>query len=116
MSMLPKKAQVLEIKQGDTLALGCSAKGADDVAIDLTGVTIRAQVRSSADDLIAELVVAPVNLALGTYELLWPEDGRVDAPVGDYVADIEYSVDGSPRDVVRSSRTFYLRVLKGVTA
>lgn len=113
--MLPKKAQVLEIKQGDTLALGCTAKNSSDAPVDLTGVTIRAQVRTQSGDLVVELETQAIELASGTYELLWPDDGRVTAAVGDYVVDIEYSVEGTPRDVVRSSRTFYLRVLQGVT-
>lgn len=114
---LHKKAQVLEIKQGSTLALGCTARDAAGLPVDLTGIEIRSQVRAMDEEetLVVDLQTQMVNLALGTYELLWPGDGRVTAEPGDYNVDIQYTLEAGARDVVRPSRTFFLRVLKGVT-
>ena len=114
---LPKKALVLEVKQGDTMTLGCSALDVAGLAVSLVGIAIRAQMRSLDDNaLIAELEVEPVNLTLGTYELWYPGDGRVTAAPSDYRIDIEYSEPSGTRTIARSSRTFYVRVLQGVTA
>ena len=114
---LPKKAQVLEVKQGDTFSLGCSALDSAGAGVSLVGVTIMAQMRALDDNaLVAELVSESVNTALGTYELWYPGDGLITAPPGDYAVDIEYSEPSGPRTLARSTRTFYVRVLAGVTA
>lgn len=116
-SCLPKKAQVLEFKHGDTFVLGCAVKDADGVAVSLVGVEIKAQMRPHSDLSILTVTfeVKEVDYSLGTYELWHPGNGLLTADPGDYVIDIEYSETIGSRVITRSSRTFYVRVLEGVS-
>lgn len=116
MSSLHRNAQVVEVKRGDSLILGCRARDAADVAVSLIDVTIRAQMRLVSDnELATELDPVVINAAQGEFELAYPGDSVVDLAVGDYAVDIEYSALDGARNVVRSSRTFYVRVLSEVT-
>lgn len=116
MSCLPKKAQILEVKHGDTMVLGCTALDAAGVPISLEDITVKAQMRSLEDNsLVAELEFEAVNTLLGAYELWYPGTGLVDAPPSDYAVDVEYSAAQGLRIIRRSSRNFYIRVLAGVT-
>ncbi len=113
---LPKKAQVVEVKQGDTLMLGCQALDAEEDPVPLTDVTVAAQLRTLTGELVFEFEFEPVNLPIGTFELWRPDDGIVVEEPGDYLVDIQYSAPYGMRQLVRSSRNFYVRILTGVTA
>lgn len=113
---LAKKAQIVEVKQGDTLVLGCVALDSTGATVDLTGITVKAQMRDAAGALVVDLVYQHVNEAIGSYDLWHPGDSLVVAPVGEYTVDIQYEASDGSRDIVRSTRTFYVRVLEGVTA
>ena len=113
---LPKNAQVFDLKQGDTMVLGCAALDAAGLAISLEDIVVQAQMRNLEDNtLVAELEVEFVDVIAGTFELWYPGVGRVLAVPADYKIDIEYSTPSGERVVARSSRTFYIRVLEGVT-
>lgn len=113
---LPKKAQVLEVKHGDTMVLGCTALDLAGDPVSLDAITVTAQMRSLDDNsLAADLEFEAVGVVAGTYELWYPGDGRVVAPAGDYAVDIQYSTPSGSRVITRSSRSFYIRVLEDVT-
>lgn len=109
---------VATTKRGDTLVLGCTALDALGAPVPLTGVTIRAQLRSERGALAATLLAEPVELGAGTFELHFPGTGRVAVAPGSYLVDIEYSalVGAGPREMARSSRTMRVDVLAGITA
>jgi hypothetical protein len=114
---------VVEVKQGDTLVLGCAAVDKLGAPVSLVGVTVSAQMRSlnGAANAIAPqaLEVDFVSLVDGTFELWMPGTGRVSVAPAVYQVDVEYSAPvggASTREMVRSSRTLFVRVLSGVTA
>lgn len=109
---LPKLAKVFEFKVSDTVMLGCAALDEDDLPADLTGVTVASQVRDSADELLCDMEVVPVDLSIGTFELWGPADAEWAA--GDFRIDVQYTTPGL-RELVRSSETFYLRMVQDVT-
>lgn len=113
MSANAKKAQVLEFKRGDTVMLGCTATGETGTAVNLTGVTVAAQLRDSEGNLICDMEFEPVSLALGTFEL-WVPSGT-EPVVGDHKIDIQYTDTSGTRPLVRSSETFYIRIIGDVT-
>lgn len=113
---LHKNAQIVEVKKGDSLILGCRALDVDGDPVSLVGVTVRSQMRSlSTNGTPVNLQLELVNIAQGEFELAYPGTTVVDLDAGDYAIDIEYSASDAPRQVVRSSRTFYVRVLNEVT-
>lgn len=113
---LPKKAKVLEVKHGDTMVLGCTAKDLAGDVVSLEDITVTAQMRSLDDNaLAADLEYEAVDAFAGTYELWYPGDGRVTAAPGDYKVDIQYSTPSGSRVITKSSVDFYIRVLEDVT-
>lgn len=110
---LPAKAKVFEFKVGDTVVLGCTAKGSDGNPYPLTSVTIASQIRGFDGTLVCQMQVIVVNIALGTYELRAPND----APFvpGDYKIDVQYTIPSPSGDVIRSTETFYVRMIEDVT-
>jgi len=104
--------QTIEIKRGDTLALECQVLELDEVTpIDITGWTIRSQVRSTAGALLTSLTVAITDAAEGKYTVVaspvdtatWPRVARMD---------IEYT---DADDTVQSTETLALDVLRDIT-
>lgn len=104
-------------KRGDTLAIGVAETAGPTAAtqqpVDLTGYTIRAQVRDERDVLLAEFsVTIDEPRTLGTYVLGAAANVTAAWPLGSYLCDIELrSGDG----VVESSETFVLRVEADIT-
>lgn len=113
MSSLHKKAQVLEFKRGDTVMLGCTAIGEDNLPVNLSTTTITAQIRDGEDALICDMDVVPVNLAIGTFEL-WAPDATNFVP-GDHTIDVQYVMTVTGRPITRSTETFYVRIIQDVT-
>jgi hypothetical protein len=111
---IAKKAQVLEFKRGDTVMLGCAAKDSAGAAVNLTGVEVEAELRTSTGELICAMEFEPANLTLGTYELWVPAD--IEPTPGDHKIDIQYTDTSGARPLVRSSETFYIRIIGDVTA
>lgn len=118
--LMPKKAQVVEVKVGDTLMLGCTALDIENEPVDLTDVTITAQARKlpvepDEEEVTFDFEVDMVNALLGTYEMWYPGGGQFDGIVGEYQVDVQYEGPYGSRTIVRSSRDFFIRVLPGVT-
>ena len=100
----------MNFKRGDTFQM-IGFLGLPTAKIDLTGYAIRCQLRSAAGALIASLTVS-IDLAARTFSLsataaatsLWPI-GRVDC-------DVEFT---DPLSTVRSTQTFRLNIVEGIT-
>ena len=108
---------VLEYKLGDTVMMGATALKDDDTLFDLTSVTVKAQVRATdeASTLLCDLDYVAVTAADGTYEL-WEPATPPAWSVGDYQVDVQYSETlSSGRTLVRSTETFYIRIIQDVT-
>jgi hypothetical protein len=103
----------LQIKRGDTLDLDCRVyEYAGGPALNLSGWTIRSQVRKRSGALVEVLVVTITDAAQGRYTLsapaaktaLWtPDQARMD---------IEYT---DPSGVVQSTETTTLDIIADVT-
>lgn len=106
----------IDFKRGDSVVIGCSAKNDAGVAMDLTGVQVRAQVRvPDTGSLVATFDVEWINRAQGTFEL-WAQDSTPSSawPLGELHMDIEYEIPG-PRTLVRSTETIKLNILEDMT-
>jgi len=112
-SALHKKTQVIEFKLRDTVMLGCMALDELGQPVDLTNIDVAAQVRDDAGVLICEMEVEPVVLAEGTYELWAPAEAAW--VVGDFGIDVQYTDTSGSRPLIRSSETFYIRMIQDVT-
>ena len=111
---LPAKAKVFDFKVGDTLLLGCAAADTDGLPFSLGGVTITSQIRSiESGELVCDMAVNVVNLGEGTYELEAPSDAPFTE--GDYKIDVQYAIPRGAGSLIRSSETFYIRMVDDVT-
>lgn len=100
-------------KQGDTFSKPCVRQNkVTSVPVDLTGYTIKSQVRTrpdKGDTLVSELVVTMVNAVAGSFILsnadtsAWPAEALV--------WDIQYTLAG----VVLSTDSLYVQVYADVT-
>lgn len=107
----------IPFKRGDVVMLGCTALDETGAPVDLTGYQVAAEVRTNAGVLVVTMVVEFVERTAGTFELWAPADGRSTAwPLGNLEIDVQYTPPGGDRPVVRSSETFYLQLVKDVTA
>ena len=103
----------LELKRGDTLALDCQALEAEaGPARDLTGWSLRAQVRNHAGALLAELAVTVTDATEGHYSLVAPAATTATWAPGQAAMDIEYT---DPEGVVQSSETVVIHLLADET-
>ncbi|HWO99761.1 MAG TPA: hypothetical protein VNL74_03955 [Methylococcus sp.] len=101
----------LELKRGDSLVLDCTAReSVRGPAIDLSGWTIRSQIRDRRDALLADLSAAILDAAAGSFRLTGPATSTW-AP-GSYRMDIEYT---DPGGRVVSTETLEVRVIEDVT-
>ena len=103
----------IDIKAGETFALGCSFTDDDGAAIDLTGYTATCQVRDSDGTQIGALTVAVDAGSGGTFVLSATAATTVTWAVGSYVADIRLVSAGGE---VHPSDTFGVRVINRITA
>ena len=84
----------VEHKRGDSFIANVTYRNADtQVAIDITSIDIKSQIRSASGLLIADLIVTKINSLLGRYEL--SIDDTQNWPFGqDLIWDIQYTTDG----------------------
>lgn len=101
--------ETLRAKVGDTFSLDCTRTDAGGDAVDLTGVTIRSQMRRAATAI--DLTVSAVNLAEGRFALTASAADTADWVPGLYKCDVEF-VDGS---TVASTETFSVLLDEDVT-
>lgn len=98
-------------KRGDSFRLSASVKtGADGVAIDITGWTIRSQLRKPDATLIDTLSVSYIAPTGGSFEIY--SDNSSIWPTGVAVMDIEYT-DGAGK--IFSTETIQVRIMGDVT-
>ena len=109
---------VIRFKRGDTVLLGCQAQDEAGQPVDLTGVTVAAQVWPVKDGQpkVADLDVEWIERAQGRYELWAPEGGLATGwPTGNLRIDVQYSEQQGARTLRRSSDTFYLYIEQDIT-
>lgn len=107
---------VIEYKLGDTVMMSATALKDDDTPFPLTGVTVKAQVRAvdETSTLLCDLDYVAVSAVDGTYELWEPASAPAWA-VGEYKVDVQYESTVSGRQLIRSTETFYIRIIQDVT-
>lgn len=103
---------MITIKRGDTLSVAGVAAQDSGVALNLTGYTVRSQVRSSAGALVAALSVTVTSATLGTFTLDATAAATASWLTGRHVCDVEYTSAGG---IVSSTETFAVVVLDDVT-
>lgn len=107
---------MISLKQGDTLTLAGSALQDSGAALNLTGATLRAHVRSRNGGgfgaVVQELTVAVVSAALGTFTLSATSAQTTLWPVGRLACDLELTDSGGS---VLHSQTFDVHTLPAVT-
>jgi hypothetical protein len=101
----------LSIKRGDTLALDC------EVAGDLSGWTVRAQIRGTVNDaLLSECVVSVLAYdaedEVTRYALTVAPNVTATWAPGRAVMDIEYT---DPNGMVQSTETILIQIERDVT-
>lgn len=105
-------ATSFEHKRGDSFDLAGQLLVSDGGApVDLTGVTVRAQLRDG-DALIAELDTLVTDAALGQYSLAKAYADTETWPVKGLSLDVQFTWPGGTR---RSTQTVRVQVLKDVT-
>lgn len=98
----------LPFKRGDSFILD-GAVSENSAAIDITGWSIKAQVRY-ADQLVEELACTVVSAAAGTYRVA--SAGTQTWPVGTLQADVQYTTDSGQ---IVSTETFLITCSADVT-
>lgn len=106
----------IQHKRGDDFqynaeASEVDAKGKSTGPLDLTGATVRCQMRSTAGALVQEFAVAVTAPLLGKYALSATALQSQAWPVGTHNADVEYVIDG----VKISTVTFQIQVVQDET-
>lgn len=102
--------QKIHHKRGDTFFIA-NRLTQDNAPIDLTGWTVRSQVRDG-DTLVQSLTYAVAVAADGQYTLTAPAASTASWPVKTLLCDIEYT---SPGGTVTSTETFQIVVIRDVT-
>ncbi len=100
----------ISLKRGDTFLVQATAQQ-DGSPQDLTGWTIRSQVRNGSS-LVAELSVIYTNPGAGQYRLTCPASVTHNWPIKLLDCDVEYT---SPAGQVISTETFKIDVKADVT-
>jgi hypothetical protein len=107
---------MFQLKQGDTFALAGSAKQDSGAALDLTGATLRAQVRprdgAGFGVVVQELTYAVVSATLGTFTLSATAAQTALWPTGRLACDLELTESGG---AVVHSETVDVHVRAAVT-
>lgn len=98
----------IPFKRGDTFLVEGSVSD-NAVPVDLTGWTIRSQVRNG-EALVADLGVTITNAAAGQYQLT--KNDTTSWPVKDLSCDIEYTTDSGQ---IVSTETFTISCKADVT-
>lgn len=103
--------QLPPFKRGDSFVLACTYKQ-DGVAASVALYTIKAQLRDSSGQLVHELSVSKANQTTnpGVFSLVGGATGAW--PLDILRCDIQFS-EG---DTVRSTQTFTVEVIEGITS
>jgi len=103
---------IAPFKRGDTFTIACTWK-VQNQPTNISGLTIKSQIRSSAGALVATLrVVADDQIANpGKYALIPTDPDTSKWPLGDAYCDIQIDDQG----IDRSSETFVIPIVEDVT-
>lgn len=99
----------INFKRGDTFSLSCVYK-VDDVATSVAPMTITSQLRTSGGDLVQQLT-ATKTAGTGTFTLVAT---ATQTALWD-LALLKCDIQIVENDIVRSSSTFYVKVIEDVT-
>jgi hypothetical protein len=105
--------QLKKFKSGDTLQISGLYKVAG-VATNLTGYTVRSQIKKGGSLIATFNVVIPNQNQLsnvGMFSMTIPAADTAHWTAGMYVCDIEFTSGG----IVRSTETFEIPVIDGIT-
>ncbi len=102
----------LRIKQGDTFEFSGQLVDASEDPVDLTGFTIRSQVRDAVGTLIEELTLE-LGEDTGAYSFSATPEQTQEWPTKRLLCDVQFTY---PDDTVLSTDTFAILVLRDVTA
>lgn len=98
-------------RRGDSLSWACVLANDSGAPIDITALTIRAQIRDATDALLAGMTVVVADAAAGAFVLSVAATATADWAPGSYVLDVEFT---SGTDVM-STDTIVLRVVADVS-
>lgn len=99
------------LKRGDTFSLSCTQANADNTPEDLTGITIRSQIRTIRGELVCDLTVTKLDQTISPGVFVLESNDTKSWPVGTCYLDVEYTTEG----VVTSSETIELPVIRDIT-
>lgn len=102
-----------DFKRGDTFSLGCLKKDSGGTPENLSAVTISAQVRTPADELLATAVCAKVDQSANPGEFSVTVDPSVTSlwDLGKVLIDVQFSVGGA----VTSTDTMRFKIVRDIT-
>lgn len=100
----------MDHKRGDTFNALCTLRDAANQPVDLTGWTIRSQVRNASGGLIDTFDIVTVNAAAGQFRLF--KSTTPGWVAGTLYSDIEYT---NPDGHVVSTSTFEINCIKDQT-
>jgi hypothetical protein len=103
--------QEIKLKRGDTLYLVCTYSDNNDVAIDLTNVSIESNVMSSVKEHITALVITKLDQVTNTGKFSITAPVGFTFPVGKHLFDIQYTENG----FVQSTDTMHLTIIEDVS-
>lgn len=98
-------------KRGDTFQLSCTVEN-EGVPVDITNITIAAQVRRPDDELLQDLTVTKTDATNGAFTLGATAAETETWEVVRYQCDIELT---EANGEVNSTETFTINVLKDIT-
>ena len=104
----------IDIKRGDTYSRDFQlfADYAQNIAFNLTGYTIRSQIRSTSGSLISTCTCTITNAVAGTFKVASSAAVTAAWPLGDLLTDIELT---SASGHVTSTETHTINVIKDET-
>lgn len=101
----------IKFKRGDTFLRNCQISE-NGVPIDITGWTIRSQIRDKSGVLVDNLVTSITNAATGSYTINKSAVSTASWIVGDHFMDIEFTTSAGS---VMSTETVRIKIETDIT-
>ena len=101
-------AEAMDFKRGDTFTISAVVT-TNGVPENLTGWTIKSQLRDGRGALVAELVTAIEDAVNGVYSLTFAD--TTGWPITELYGDVEYTFGGT----ILSTETFTVNVVEDIT-
>ena len=102
----------IEVKEYDSLRIGCTYTDEFDNPIDISGLIIKSHMKSTSKDSRIELDVEIVDAEMGEFIL---KSDLKHIPPRDYFLDIRYENKRRPDIAVTSSDNLKVRVIPSIT-